>query len=101
MHEIRNRLYDENERLTSEELNILNFETDFSRTYDAIYWNNALDNFLDSLWIYQKGEHILKNPKNKQFFKKLYEESWITITSDRELTTLYIIRDNVGYGLEF
>lgn len=101
MHEIRNRLYDENEKLTSEELDILNFETDFSRTYDAIYWNDALDNFLDNLRLYEKWEQILQNPKNKDFFKKLYNETWITITSDRELTTLYIIRDNNGYWLEF
>ena len=44
MHELRKKLYNEDEKLTSEELDILNFETDFNRTYDAIYWNSALDN---------------------------------------------------------
>ena len=101
MHEIRNKLYNEDEKLTHEELDILQFETDFSDTYDAIYWNDALDNFLDNLRLYEKWEQILQNPKNKDFFKKLYDETWITITSDRELTTLYIIRDNNGYWLEF
>ena len=37
MHEIRNKLYNEDEKLTHEELDILQFETDFSDTYDAIY----------------------------------------------------------------
>lgn len=37
MHELRKKLYNEDEKLTSEELDILNFETDFNRTYDAIY----------------------------------------------------------------
>lgn len=100
MHEIRNRLYDENEKLTREELDILSFETDFDRTYDAIYENAALDEFLDNLQIYRKWETILKNPRNKWFFKKLYDETWITITSDRELTTLYIIWSYLWYGLE-
>lgn len=100
MHELRKKLYNEDEKLTSEELDILNFETDFNRTYDAIYWNAALDNFLDWLRLYEKGEDIIHNPKNKDFFKRLYEETWIIITSDRELTTLYIIWDNHWYGLE-
>lgn len=100
MHELRKKLYNEDEKLTSEELDILNFETDFNRTYDAIYWNSALDNFLDWLRLYEKGENIIQNPKNKDFFKRLYEETWIILSSDRELTTLYIIWDNNWYGLE-
>lgn len=100
MHEIRNRLYDENENLTNEELDILKFETDFTSTYNAIYNNEALDNFLDNLRLYEKGEDLIKNPKNKAFFKKLYEETGIILASDRELTALYVIWDNYSYWLE-
>ena len=100
MHEIRNKLYEDRE-ITSEELDILAFETDFNQTYDAIYDNDALDNFLDGLMLYDKWEIILKNPNNKPFFEKLYKESWIILTSDRELTTLYILWDNKWYWLDF
>lgn len=99
MHEIRKKLY--SEKLTTRELDILRFEDDFSKTYDDIYNNSSLDNFLDRLELWLKWEDLLHNPKNKDFFKALYDETWITITSDRELTTLRIIADENWYWLDF
>lgn len=100
MWELRNKLYDENENLTSKELDILSFESDFKSTYNDIYNNEILDDFLDRLQLYLKWESIIENPKNKDFFRRLYEESWIVITSDRELTVLRILYREKWYWLE-
>lgn len=97
MHEIREKLHND-EKLTTKELNILEFEDDFSKTYDDIYYNSNLDNFLDRLELREKWEDLLANPKNKDFFKKLYEESWIIIASDRELITLWVITQYHNYN---
>lgn len=102
MHEIRkNRLYNEENPISKEELDILCFEDDFWRVYDILYDNSELEDIVEysskvdfmSIW-----ESILENPKNKDFFKKLYEESWIIIASDRELITLWVITQYHNYN---
>ena len=102
MHEIRkNRLYNEENPISKEELDILCFEDDFWRVYDILYDNSELEDIVEysskvdflSIW-----ESILENPKNKSFFKKLYEESWIIIASDRELITLWVITQYHNYN---
>ena len=102
MHEIRkNRLYNEENPISKEELDILCFEDDFWRVYDILYDNSELEDIVEysskvdflSVW-----ESILENPKNKDFFKKLYEESWIIIASDRELITLWVITQYHNYN---
>lgn len=102
MHEIRkNRLYNEENPISKEELDILCFEDDFWRVYDILYDNSELEDIVEysskvdflSIW-----ESILENQKNKDFFKKLYEESWIIIASDRELITLWVITQYHNYN---
>lgn len=102
MHEIRkNRLYNEENPISKEELDILCFEDDFWRVYDILYDNSELEDIVEysskvdflSIW-----ESILENPKNKDFFKKLYEESWVIIASDRELITLWVITQYHNYN---
>ena len=102
MHEIRkNRLYNEENPISKEELDVLCFEDDFWRVYDILYDNSELEDIVEysskvdflSIW-----ESILENPKNKDFFKKLYEESWIIIASDRELITLWVITQYHNYN---
>ena len=102
MHEIRkNRLYNEENPISKEELDILCFEDDFWRVYDILYDNSELEDIVEysskvdflSIW-----ESILENPKNKEFFKKLFEESWIVIASDRELITLWVITQYHNYN---
>ena len=80
MHEIRkNRLYNEENPISKEELDILCFEDDFWRVYDILYDNSELEDIVEysskvdfmSIW-----ESILENPKNKDFFKKLYAKEY-------------------------
>lgn len=99
MHELRNKLYEENCPLTNEELDILNFETIYTRVYDDLYNNGTLNNFIDRLRIYNKWLDILENEKNKPFFKKLFDETWILITSDRELSALWIVASEHEFNL--
>ncbi len=98
MHELRNKLYDEGVEYTPRELAILNFESDFNRTYKDVYNNEALDDFLDSLQVRRKAENLIS--KNADFFKDLYKETGLVLTSDRELTVLWIIYEENWYWLK-